>query len=700
MACCLGLFLCTYNGKDVLAATAENSCGKSATWTYNASKKTLTISGKGMIYRPEDWDELEINKIVVGKGITEIGSYTFYNQNNVTEINLPETVTIIGDFAFANCYKLKKINIPKSLTSIGNSVFSDCKKLKSVSLPDTVTQMGDSIFSGCKVLESVKLPKNIKEIPSWTFRGCKNLTKFKISSNIEKIGYEAFSRTGLTKVTVPDTVKEMEGNIFSYCPDLVSATWNYKTVTYRAFAGCGNLTKIVLGAKVSEINSDAFSGVGFKTYRIPETVTKVGSYAFSSCPNLEKLTISKNVKAVPSYIVSRCENIKKVVIEDGVKSIADYAFANSSITSISMPSSITKVGYAAFFHAEKLVYARISDSVKKIEDKTFANCYELSKLKIGKSVNQIGETAFIRCYKLDKVVIPGSVKKIGYRAFTESGVKSLYISDGVSEIDYWAFCKCPELTSVYIGKDVSKIRYSAFLQCDKLTKLVVSKENKVYASKDNVLYSANMTRLINCSVTKEGTFTIPATVSKIYGSSFSKCTKITNFAVEPGNKYFTTENGILYNTDKTVLVSCPSGKKGTIKVPSTVKEIADYAFHYSMASYVKLPNGLQKIGYCVFEYCDKLKQIVIPGTVKSIGCSAFWNCTALKEVEIMNGVTKLPDDVFAGCSRLEKITVPVSVNSISSTAFRNCNYSIVFYTKKSSYAMKYATKSYYRYKLI
>ena len=695
----IGLFICTSFRQDVKAAKETNSCGKSATWTYDQTKKILTISGKGKVIFTDDWLELEIDKVKVGNSITEIGEHAF-NNIQMKEVSLGSKVTKINYGAFFYCGQLEKINFPESLVEIGDSAFCGCGKLKEIVIPDSVTYLGSNSFSGCRKLKKVKLSSQITKIASRTFSGCNKLEEFEIPANIKVIEDSAFSWSGLVNITIPETVEEVQSSAFYYCKNLESVEWNSSIVPSSCFMQCKNLEKVKLGKNVTTIGYGAFQNTGLTTYRIPASVTTVEDRAFSYCKNLTKLTIGKNVVSVPGRIVSGCEVLQDVVIEEGVKSISPDAFRNSFIKSVSLPNSLETIGAKAFRYCTQLESVKIPSDVKKIEDYTFANCESLKKVSYGTSISEIGEAAFFGCLSLDKISIPGNVKKIGYRAFANSGITSLVVKDGVEEIDYWAFSRCPNLKSVKLGATINKIRYSAFLDCDQLTTFEVNAKNKTYATVDNVLYSANMKRIISCPKSKKGTFTIPAKTQKIYGSTFSKCVNITEFAVDPSNPYFTVKDGILYSKDMKVLVACPSGKTGTIKIPSGVKEIADYAFHYSVADTIIIPNGVEKIGYCAFEYCEKLKKIMIPASVKTLGNSVFWRCYALEEIEISRGLTKLPDDAFYQCSSLKKVTIPVSVSSISSTAFRECPYDMVFYTKKSSYGMKYATSHGYRYKII
>jgi len=148
-----------------------------------------------------------------------------------------------------------------------------------------------------------------------------------------------------------------------------------------------------------------------------------------------------------------------------------------------------------------------------------------------------------------------------------------------------------------------------------------------------------------------------------------RCPQLTSIQIDDKNPYFTSENGILYNKDKSVLLVCPAGKKGTFTIPSSVKTIGEYSFRNSQLSEVIIPNSVTKIETYAFWGSGNLTAVTIPNSVTTIAQSAFYNCYALKSVIISNSVTTIEPLTFSDCSNLSSVTIPASVTQIKDRAF-------------------------------
>lgn len=227
------------------------------------------------------------------------------------------------------------------------------------------------------------------------------------------------------------------------------------------------------------------------------------------------------------------------------------------------------------------------------------------------------------------------------------------------------------------------------------------------------------------------TIQIPTTVTKIMPKAFYLCSNIDEINVEGNNSVYSSEEGVLYSKDKTILVTFPEGK-GTVNMLESVVEIGSYAFaDCGKLESVQFPEGLKTIGEGAFENCTHLYRVKIPEGVISIGAGAFENCsylfdvnfpkglksinegtfstTSLSNVEIPNGVTSIGANAFKGCTKLGSIKIPDSVTSIDSGAFLFTyldsieipssvtyigeyvfNMHIVIYGEKGSYAESYA----------
>ena len=173
------------------------------------------------------------------------------------------------------------------------------------------------------------------------------------------------------------------------------------------------------------------------------------------------------------YMFSGCSALTSLILPSSVTKIGNYAFEHLvTLTSLIIPSNVTEIGNSAFVNCRGLTSMKIPSSVTNIGDCAFLNCSGLTSLVISSGVTKIGDSAFSNCSGLTSLVIPSGVTEIGFFAFSNcSGLTSLIISSGV--IDGSAFENCSGLTSLIISSGVTKIDSSAFKNCSGLTSLVI-----------------------------------------------------------------------------------------------------------------------------------------------------------------------------------------------------------------------------------
>ena len=258
---------------------------------------------------------------------------------------------------------------------------------------------------------------------------------------------------------------------------------------------------------------------------------------------------------------------------------------------------------------------------------------------------------------------------------------------------------------IFIPETVTTIQINAFANCKELTAIEVDGGNPEYASDGGVLLSKDGTRLYVCPAGYSGKAYIPTTVTTLNEYSFNKCRKITAFeigtnTVSGNSTAFSVRDGVLTDATGTILIHYPAGLEGEAMIPAGITSIAEYAFEDSVITSVKIPDSVTSIGIAAFIHCENLKQITIPGNVKTLSAACFWGCTSLEKVTMESGVENIRRSCFHNCRSLSVVRIPTSVRSIARTAFYNTGWDMTIYASKQSYALAFAKKNYYRYRVV
>ena len=620
-------------------------CGATPrTVTATLSDGTLTISGTGdmenylqtssgyITNRPWYSSISSITSIVIGDGVTTIGSGAFYGYSDLTSVTIPNSVTTIGDGAFSGCTGLTSLTIGDGVTTIGSSAFYGCSGLTSLTIGDGVTTIEHSAFYGCSGLTSVTIPNSVTSVEgvgivggshSGAFSYCTGLTSLTIPDGVTSIGDAAFGGcTGLTSVTIPISLTSVGENVFYGCSGLTSVTivGKGKMIDYRSdfypyyrvpwYNVRSSVNSVVIEEGVTSIGQLAFSGcTGLTSVTIPNSVTSIGNTAFSGCTGLTSVTIPNSVTYLSGF--DGCTGLTSVTIPNSVTNIGSRAFSSCT-------------GLTSIVVSENNAYYSSVDGILFNKDKTVLLQYPAGKqgaYSIPSSVTSIGQSAFSGCTGLTSVTIPNSVTSIEYAAFSGcTGLTSVTIPNSVTEIGSRAFKDCRGLTSVTIPNSVKYL--SGFDGCTGLTSV-----------------------------------TIPNSVT--YLSGFDGCTGLTSVTIPNSVTYLSGFDGCTGLT--------------SVTIPNSVTSIGGNAFYgCSGLTSVTIPNSVTTIGQYAFYGCTGLTSVTIPNNVTSIEDFAFTNCSGMTTVTIPNSVTTIGQYAFYGCTGLTSVTIPNSVTSIGEYAFHGC----------------------------
>lgn len=330
----------------------------------------------------------ELTSVVIPNTVRSIGEYAFQGCTNLTSFNIPEQVTVINDWCFGDCNSLDSVVIPEGITEIGACAFHGCANLTSITFPESITKIGGLAFDETPWFDN--LPDGLVYIGkiAYKYHGrIPNNCEIDIREGTVCISSSCFwewSTTGLTSITIPNSVR---------------------SIGFGAFYNCGRLTSIDLPEGLEEIESSAFAHCSSLTsVVIPASVTSFGARAFDWCDALESLSVAPGNTIYDSRdncnaIIRTSDNVllegcKTTVIPEGIKAIGRSALSDIDLLEVTLPSSLKTIYDYAFQLCSKLTHLELPDSLTSIGEYAFRWCSGLTTVSIGSSVQWIGNEAF------------------------------------------------------------------------------------------------------------------------------------------------------------------------------------------------------------------------------------------------------------------------------------------------------------------
>ena len=541
--------------------------------------------------------------------------YTKYVNLNLS----PSTIPIIVDKAFSECKNLTGVTIGNNVISIGELAFSSCSSLASVTIGISVASIGRGAFGDYTSLTSVTVDVS--------------------NPNYSSVGGILYNKTETKIIMVP---RGITGNVT--IPNSVI------NIGSDDFHGCTSLTSVTIGNSVTSIGGNAFHGcTGLTSVTIPNSVTSIGNWAFYNCTGLTSVTIGNSVTSIRERAFDDCTNLISVTIPNSVTSIGRNAFYNcTSLTSVTFEGMIPANNFGGYesynlpFPGDlrtKYLASGIgtytttnpgTDAVwtKQIINGPFANIAAFTAWLTDQPDNTPAAPYIVKLNVRDLSGIANMLNR-NENKYVYLDLSGSTITTIPEDAFYETFTSpykskgCATLTGITIPNSVIGIGNDAFAGCISLTSVTIP----------NGVFSIGNDAFFGCiSLTS---VTIPNNVISIGDGAFSGCANLTAINVDSGNATYNSEQGVLYNKNKTLLHTYPGGKAG---------------------AFFTIPNSVTSIGSYTFFGCTSLINITIPNSVTSIGERAFYECSGLTSVAIPNGVTSIGKSAFYGCSRLISVT--------------------------------------------
>ena len=707
---------------STMAQKAFEGCPYLTEMTFAENSKLESISA----YMFDGCSNLQTITFEQGSALTSVQAHGLEGMDNLTQINWSDAkVTNIDNFAFRFCESLSYLTLPETVTNVGRYAFYGCKSLSELTLPANMEHIGMFAFLGTGDLNlyfaADTMPAYLDEDWDHGIRGYyvgvtnvqtqgdykyATLTSGDVSiieylgSNTELdlsvldfgapitgIGGSAFEDMGITHITLPDTLTNIQAEAFAYNP----------------------FEEITIPAGVTFIGREAFTytEIASLTFAEGSQIKTIEQYAFERTRNLTEVTLPASLTTMGRGVFQE-SGLTSVTFEEGIalERIPENAFAESKLTSIAFPDSVNYVDHNAFREISTLQSVTFGNAESiSLQSNSFYHT-GLTSLHIPANVTYIGEYSFVALANLTEITVdennpyyksedglllskdgrklivvpagrtgsltvPASVEMLGFGAFEETKLSEVKFNPdaNILTIGYRAFFKANNLTSIDIPKSVISIDYYAFAYCENLQTVNFAEDNQLKG-----IYEGAFLGDINLE-----NITIPDTIVEISDFAFYGCSKIDRIPI--------SENGIVKGIYSYAFAY--TGISGEFSTPETLIDIGDYAFLGTKITQLTVPDTNQWdliIGIGAFEDCNKLREITLPfigasfedpditwlGYIFGAGgyeANATYVPTSLKTVTITEGITLIGTGAFYHLTELERLNIPHSICTLYPESF-------------------------------
>ena len=554
-----------------------------------------------------------------------------------------------------------------------------------------ISVIGEGLFRGCFDLKNVLIPKTIKLIEKDAF-SCISIENVYYDGTIEdwmNINFNGYNAAPMRYAK----------NLY-FLDDDGSVEYNAKKYSL--------LKEVTTPEGITKINSFAFYGCNnIETLQISEGIVEIMNDAFSSCKSLTDIILPESLKIIGDLAFANCSSLKSVNIPGNVTTIRSYAFSNcKKLESIFLPDSLTECHYTVFeFSSNVALYCEFETDKFGLDNgyiTIYFNCKGIGEKIIYEGVEYHIEdkrAILIKCLTSEEsitipenIIIDGKtyvVEEISKYAFSNLiGVKSINIPNTIKKIDQYAFYALLNLESFTMPDSLISIGENAFAHNYNLSNVFLNEGLEVIGA--NAFEDCESLTNVN----------IPSTVKNIGSNAFSNCSSLTNVTISDNSSLLYIDSGAFYNT-----------KLESFIIPESVTAIGSRVFGKTNIKEIRIPKNVNNLMGDLVSECNLLESIsvdeenvyydsrnncnaiietelnclitsckntIIPTGVETLGSSSFSNAQ-LDTLIIPEGVREIYNYAFM-YSTINEIVIPSSITYIYSTAFSSCqNLEKIFY---------------------
>lgn len=526
-------------------------------------------------------------------------------------------VTEIAPNAFAYKGNIQRIVLPSSLRKIGFNAIYECGGLTEIVFAEGLEEIASEAFYRCPQLQTLRLPASVKSIGEAFVVNCQGIKSYQLAgsnSYYKVVDGVLYNAAGTTLIAYPSATS---GESFTI-PESVTRIGDY------AFAYSQYLKSIKFSKKLTEMGRKAFfeSKALAGSITIPGTIRVVADSAFYQSNYITEVTFEEGIEVIGKDAISHCASIEKVSMPSTIKELGDGCFSYMNSLLEFRNHMTTPLGGRMTFYQTKKYNATLyvpAESVEKYRaQKTTWN--EFKNYLPLEDNSQINPTS----YKLedggrtlvswsgpetdidmsqDKVL--NRVRTIKSFAFLNKDVKRVVLPEALETIEEGAFQNCEDLAEVVTNKSLRSIGSRAFWN-------------------DFALRS----------------FTFPQSIESVASDAFGYCTGLSKFVMASANEYYKVVDNVLLSADGTRLVCYAALRGESYTLPTSVTKIEKDAAAGAVGLVtLTLPEGLKEIGESAFQGSSKLKKVHLPASLEIFGPGAFMRCKSLEEYSVATGNT-------------------------------------------------------------